>query len=113
MQAITKMQNVLMPNGVSIIVGLLKNVYQNKSNILYIKGLDPEVNDLTLQAAFESYGLISSVHVVSNGDGRCRGFGFISFFNQADAEKAANEMNRKLILGKLVTITFAQKKYDR
>lgn len=102
-----------MPSGIQVKVGMLKNVYQNKCNVLYIKGLGPEVNELTLQAAFEGYGLIASTQVAYGDDAKCRGFGFVSFFSQADADKAAAEMNGKMIIGKTVTISFAQKKYDR
>lgn len=94
-------------------VGLLKNVYQKKGNNLYVKNLSPVVDEMTLLQEFERFGAVSSVHIAMDDKGKSRGFGFVFFVNQEDAERAANETNGKEIVDKAVNIFFAQKKYDR
>lgn len=104
---------LLEDSGHEIKVGLLQNVYLKKGSSLYIKGLDPSVDETALLRAFENFGLITSVCIASEEDGKSRGFGFISFLEPENADRAVVAMNGAVIAGRRVTITFAQKKFDR
>lgn len=94
-------------------VGLLKNVYHEKGNTLYIKGLDPKISEMMLHQIFEQFGLMSSIKIACDTNGTSMGYGTITFLQLANAERAAAEMNGKIILEKPIMINFAQKKHDR
>ena len=87
---------------------------QHFTNI-YIKNFPEEVDtDEKLRAMFETFGRVVSCKVMLDKDNKSRGFGFCSFDNPADAEKAVSEMNDKIQeSGKTLYVGRAQKRYER
>lgn len=55
---------------------------------LYIGGLPPEANDETLQRLFGEISGLHSVRVVTDDDGGCRGFGYVTFASRDGVHKA-------------------------
>lgn len=63
---------------------------------LFIGGLAWHTTDESLRSGFEKYGAVEEAIVVKDRDtGRSRGFGFVRFSSEADAEAAAHEMNNQ------------------
>eukprot|EP00913_Durusdinium_trenchii_P007078 g6659.t1 len=62
-----------------------------------VKNLTSSCSDEDLRGLFESFGTITEVQVKTNPDGTCKGVGFVCFATQAEAEKAASEMNAKVL----------------
>jgi polyadenylate-binding protein len=64
---------------------------------------------------FEKYGPIASCTVMKDGEGKSRGFGFVSFENPEDAEKAVQELDGYPIPDSELKLTVcrAQKKAER
>lgn len=60
---------------------------------LYIKDLDPDITEETLQEKFSEFGKIASLVVAKDENGASRGFGFVNFENPDDAKKAMEVMN--------------------
>ncbi|KAI2629609.1 RNA recognition domain-containing protein [Hypoxylon sp. NC1633] len=61
---------------------------------LFIGGLAWHTEDATLRQKFEEYGPVDEAVVVKDRDtGRSRGFGFVRYVNDADAQKAIAAMN--------------------
>ncbi|CAI0402006.1 unnamed protein product [Linum tenue] len=61
---------------------------------VFVGDLSPEVTDATLYAYFSSYPTCSDARVMwDQKTGRSRGFGFVSFRNQQDAQSAINDLN--------------------
>ncbi|KAI2614427.1 RNA recognition domain-containing protein [Hypoxylon fragiforme] len=61
---------------------------------LFIGGLAWHTEDATLRQKFEEYGPVEEAVVVKDRDtGRSRGFGFVRYVNEADAQKAIAGMN--------------------
>ncbi|KAK7259730.1 hypothetical protein RIF29_25343 [Crotalaria pallida] len=57
------------------------------------KPLHPEVTDATLFACFSVYPSCSDARVMwDQKTGRSRGFGFVSFWNQQEAQSAINDL---------------------
>ncbi|KAI5844219.1 hypothetical protein BZA05DRAFT_343036, partial [Tricharina praecox] len=57
-------------------------------------GLAWHTDDVTLRAKFEEFGAVEEAVVVKDRDtGRSRGFGFVRFASEEDADKAVNDMN--------------------
>ncbi|KAE8718842.1 Oligouridylate-binding protein 1A [Hibiscus syriacus] len=61
---------------------------------IFVGDLSPEVTDATLFACFSVYSSCSDARVMwDQKTGRSRGFGFVSFRNQQDAQSAINDLN--------------------
>lgn len=77
---------------------------------IFVGDLSPEVTDSTLFAGFSSYTSCSDARVMwDNKSGRSRGFGFVSFRNQQDAQSAINEMQGKWLGNKQIRCNWATK----
>ncbi|KJH48982.1 polyadenylate binding protein [Dictyocaulus viviparus] len=80
---------------------------------LYVKNLDDAVDDETLRKHFESYGKITSAKVMTDENGRSKGFGFVCFEKADEATNAVTEMNSKMVCSKPLYVALAQRKEDR
>lgn len=60
---------------------------------VFVKNFGDKLDDGKLRSTFEKYGPISSCTVMKDGEGKSRGFGFVSYENPEDAERAVNELN--------------------
>ena len=61
---------------------------------LFIGGLSWDTNESGLRAAFERFGDIEEVKIITDRNtGRSRGFGFITFSDEAAAQTAMREMD--------------------
>jgi polyadenylate-binding protein len=80
---------------------------------LYVKNLDDEVDDAKLEEAFKPFGTITSCKVMTDEQGRSKGFGFVCYSNPDEATKAVTEMANKMIGKKPLYVALAQRKEDR
>jgi len=81
------------------------------SKKLFVGGLSWDTTDESLRSAFETFGEVSEAKVISDRDtGRSRGFGFVTFDEEADGEKAMSDMDGKEIDGRGVRVNEAQDK---
>merc|ERR1740117_2299889 len=83
---------------------------------LYIKNLDEATDDAALLALFEPFasaGAIRSASTAKDAEGKCKGFGFVSFEKPDDATKAVTEMHLKVIKGKPLYVGLAEKRAAR
>ena len=75
------------------------------SNKLFVGGLSWGTTDQGLREAFESFGEISEAKVITDRDtGRSRGFGFVTFAQADDANKALSEMNGTELDGRTIRV---------
>lgn len=88
------------------------NRYQQGVN-LYVKNLDDNVDDEKLKNEFSVFGNITSARVMTDSNGRSKGFGFVCFSNPEEATKAVTEMNGKIVVAKPLYVALAQRKEDR
>eukprot|EP00747_Dinoflagellata_sp_TGD_P124274 gnl/TRDRNA2_/TRDRNA2_173959_c2_seq44.p1 gnl/TRDRNA2_/TRDRNA2_173959_c2~~gnl/TRDRNA2_/TRDRNA2_173959_c2_seq44.p1 ORF type:complete len:665 (-),score=188.11 gnl/TRDRNA2_/TRDRNA2_173959_c2_seq44:204-2111(-) len=83
---------------------------------LYIKNLDDATDDAALLALFQPFavqGTIKSAATAKDSEGKCKGFGFVSFEKPDDATKAVTEMHLKVIKGKPLYVGLAEKRAAR
>ena len=81
---------------------------------LFVGSLPWSVTTDTLKELFASYGEIVDAVVISDRmSGRSKGFGFVTFSNEADAEKAQAEMNEKDVEGRKLIVNFAKPREER
>ena len=80
---------------------------------LYVKNLDEQVDEQRLKEEFMPCGLISSIKLMVDENGRSRGFGFVCYSTPEEASKAIAELNGKLLFGKPLYVAHAQRKDER
>ncbi|OMO67148.1 hypothetical protein CCACVL1_20759 [Corchorus capsularis] len=77
---------------------------------IFVGDLSPEVTDATLFACFSVYSTCSDARVMwDQKTGRSRGFGFVSFRSQQDAQSAINDLNGKWLGSRQIRCNWAAK----
>lgn len=81
---------------------------------LFVGSLPWSLSGQSLNDLFSQYGEIVEAVIISDSmTGRSKGFGFVTFANEADAEKAQAEMNGKEVEGRTIVVNFARPREDR
>lgn len=80
---------------------------------IFIKNLDPSVDNKTLYDKFSVYGPILSCRVAVNAAGDSKGFGFVQFEQEESAENAINRANGMVIHERQVFVGPFVKKEER
>ena len=75
---------------------------------VYVGNLPFAYDSEKLKELFSSYGEISEATVIAFKDtGKSKGFGFVTFVNDGDADKAVAEMNKKEVDGRELRVNEA------
>lgn len=78
---------------------------------LFVGNLAWSVNDEELQKKFSEFGEVAAARIVTDKmTGRSRGFGFVDFVNDADADKAIAAMNSFNWGGRQINVNEAKPK---
>ena len=81
---------------------------------LFIGSLAYATTDDSLKAHFEQIGEVASARVITDRDsGRSKGFGFVEFVNEADNQKAVDQLDGKELDGRTINVSLAKPKEDR
>jgi len=81
---------------------------------LFVGGLSWDTTDEGLRQAFAAYGEITEAKVITDrGTGRSRGFGFVTFAQNEDAQSAISKMDGTSLDGKTIKVSEAQEKRPR
>ncbi len=83
-------------------------------NKLYVGNLSFDTTDSDLEQAFAEHGEVASAVVVKDRDtNRSRGFGFVEFVQEADAQKAKEAMNGTDLGGRALKVDEARAPKER
>ena len=83
------------------------------SKKLFVGNLDFKATEKDLNELFSSFGEIEDIAVIKDRDtNRSKGFGFVTFVEDADAEKAVEEMNEKEFEGRKITVNVAKEREE-
>lgn len=80
---------------------------------LYVKNLDDSIDDERLRKEFSLYGTITSAKVMTDEEGRSKGFGFVCFISPNEATCAVTELNGRVCGTKPLYVALAQRKEER
>lgn len=81
---------------------------------LFVGNLPYATNDQSLNEMFSSFGTVGSANIITDKfTGRSRGFGFVEFEDDSEADKAIEEMNGKEIEGRAIVVNEARPREDR
>ena len=76
---------------------------------LYVGNLPWSIDDKALKELFASYGDIEEAVLIKDKfSGRSKGFGFVTFSDDAAAQKAIEEMHEKDVEGRPLTVSEAR-----
>ncbi|MEK6897403.1 MAG: RNA-binding protein [Nanoarchaeota archaeon] len=76
---------------------------------IYVGNLPWSITKIRLEELFSSFGEVEDALVISDKyTGRSRGFGFITFKKDGDADKAISEMNEKEVEGRTLVVKEAR-----
>jgi len=121
-KAIEKVNGMLL-NGKKVFVGRFQpraarmremGETTRKFTNVFVKNFGDEWDDDRLKDEFEKFGQILSCTVMTDDNGKSKGFGFVAYENPEEAEKAVDGMNEhEMPNGKRLTVCRAQKKSER
>ena len=81
---------------------------------IYVGNLSFDTSESDLQAAFATYGAVSTARIATDRDtGRARGFGFVEMSSQSEAQAAIAALNGKELQGRTLTVNEAKPREDR
>lgn len=84
------------------------------SRKLFVGGLAWKTTDDALRGAFDKFGEIVEAKVIMDREtGRSRGFGFVTFADDAAANQAIAEMNGKQLDGRAIQVNQAEERAPR
>ena len=76
---------------------------------IYVGNLSFDTTERDLEAAFASYGAVSTARIATDRDtGRARGFGFVEMSNQTEAQAAIAGLNGAELQGRTLTVNEAR-----
>lgn len=80
---------------------------------LFIGGLSWNTDDSTLRARFEEFGAVADAVVIREREtGRSRGFGFVTFADEAQADAAVAQMDNQEFEGRTIRVSKAQERQE-
>lgn len=86
-------------------------VLESMSKKLFVGGLSWSTNDEGLRSAFERFGSVSEAKVIMDRDtGRSRGFGFVTFEDDEDAQNAISSLDGADLDGRKIKVNEAQER---
>ncbi|KAG8714608.1 hypothetical protein FRC08_011683 [Ceratobasidium sp. 394] len=78
---------------------------------IYVGNLSWNTNENTLNEAFSQFGQITDSIVMRDREtGRSRGFGFVTYANQQEADSAIQSMNEQELDGRRVKVNLANQR---
>ncbi len=81
---------------------------------LFVGSLAYATDDDSLKAFFEQIGEVERAKVSTDREtGRSRGFGFVTFVDEANNQKAIDELNGKELDGRAINVSEARPREDR
>ncbi|CAA2964394.1 polyadenylate-binding 8-like [Olea europaea subsp. europaea] len=112
--------NGMLLNGKQVYVGPFvrkqereMSVDKTKFTNVFVKNMSEETTEEDLRKIFGEYGLLTSVVVMRNEDGKSKCFGFVNFENAEDAARSVELLNGKKFDNKDWFVGRAQKKSER
>jgi polyadenylate-binding protein len=94
-RAVTEMNYTRLDSHTILVVpcdqGTKRRIGSHEGN-LFVKNIDPSIDEAPLHDAFSNFGDVLSVHIRRDAAGKSLGFGFIQFARPEDAESAMGDL---------------------
>ena len=90
------------------------SITHNTKNNLFFKGIPKSTTPREVYEYFMKFGDISSCKMTEDDNGHHYGYGYITYYNSEDAEKALeNTKNKKIFEDNIMEISYFQKRNER
>ena len=77
----------------------------------FVGSLPFSIEEADLRESFEAYGAVDSVKIITDKfTGRSKGFGFVEMPNDAEAQKAIDELNGATVQGRAIVVNKSEPK---
>ena len=84
---------------------------EDQKNKLYVGNLSYDMTDETLSQLFSEHGEVTEASIIMDKmSNRSKGFGFVTFAKDEDADKAVKELDGKEIKGRNIKVNLAKPK---
>lgn len=81
---------------------------------IFVGGLSWGISEDDLREAFQEFGEIEYCRLVTDRDtGKSKGFGFVTFVNDADADTAISKMDGQELQGRRIGVNLANDRGPR
>ena len=81
---------------------------------IFVAGLSYQINEADLKELFEEYGAVSSAKIITDRDsGRSKGFGFVEMDDEAEGQRAIEELNDAEFDGRTLAVSVARPRTER
>ncbi len=80
---------------------------------LFVGNLSWKATEESLRPAFEAFGKVVSVKIITDHTGRSKGFGFVEMESADEAQNAIQGLNEKLHLDRNMRVSLAQERTER
>ena len=81
---------------------------------IFVAKLDFNTQESVLQEAFERYGDVDSVKIITDKfTGKSKGFGFVEMPNDEEAQNAINDLNDSELDGRAIVVKKAEPRENR
>ena len=78
---------------------------------IFVGSLPFSIDEADLRDSFEVYGTVNSVKIITDKfTGRSKGFGFVEMENDAEAQKAIDELNGDTVSGRTIVVNKSEPK---
>ncbi len=78
---------------------------------IFVGSLPFSIDEADLRDSFGVYGTVNSVKIITDKfTGRSKGFGFVEMENDAEAEKAIEELNGATVSGRTIVVNKSEPK---
>ena len=80
---------------------------------IFVGSLPFSIEEADLRESFEAYGAVDSVKIITDKfTGRSKGFGFVEMPNDAEAQKAIDELNGATVQGRTIVVNKSEPKSE-
>lgn len=81
---------------------------------IFIAGLTYQISESDLRELFEEYGTVSSAKIITDRfSGQSRGFGFVEMDDDAEGQRAIEELNDAEYDGRRIAVSVAKPRTER
>ncbi len=81
---------------------------------VFVGGLGWNTSEIQLQEAFEKFGTIQELRIVTHKiTGKSRGFGFVTFADETSAKAAVEKMDGSSLDNRPIRVSIAEERQDR
>ena len=81
---------------------------------IFVAGLSYQISEADLTELFEEYGAVSSAKIIIDRDsGRSKGFGFVEMDDEAEGQRAIEELNDAEYDGRTLAVSVARPRTER